>query len=127
MSSGMTPVLSCNFSSLISSLVALANLSPCLTLQPGPLEAISCCHFRMTKLLQLCLVIESDAHLFCWLWFSNCVQFFNATFLFLFTFPHHCKLCRIGDKCSHISKTIRSQKILLPHNRNKESLGTKMY
>ena len=31
-------------------------------------------------------------------------------FVFLLTFPHHSKLCRIGDKCSQISKKISSHK-----------------
>ena len=69
----IVPVISYHFNSSISFRVSLASLPPRLTLRPRPLQEISCCRFRMTKLLQLCLVIKSDAHCFCWLWFLNCV------------------------------------------------------
>ena len=69
----IVPVISYHFNSSISFRVSLASLPPRLTLRPRPLQEISCCRFRMTKLLQLCLVIKSDAHCFCCLCFLNCV------------------------------------------------------
>ena len=50
-SSGIIPLVSCRFSSSISSRVALANPPPRLTLRPRPLAEISCCHLCVLQWL----------------------------------------------------------------------------
>ena len=48
-------------------------------------------------------------------------------FLFQFTFPHDYKLCRIGDKCLHISKNYPLIKNITPSQYEQRIVGGLKY